>query len=397
MGIDLSAQMWDAYQKALAKSKKHLEGGELRAAAAGYRQAGSYLKRYASYLKDRKAKREWGERAKTYEAWAEKLEAGERPLRAPVVADGPVPQAEDLRSEIEGLIVPRDRLSIHWDDIGGLEETKAQIKLAYGLGVARQPAGVDLPRWRGLLLYGPPGTGKTLLAAAIANGLDATFFNASTAKLLSKWFGESSRLINALYQTAREMEPSVVFLDEVEALALPRGGSESGAERRVVNAFLTEMDGLLDKGSSHRVLTVGATNMPWLLDVAILRRFEKKIYVPLPEAAARRAILDIHLHGRGYESEVPMVRLVEDTEGYSGAELERLCKESIGLMVERLNPNLLEMVDQGREALEQYEIRVGPIEEREWEEVLRRNRPETAPSLLARYGAWWDEVAKTTG
>jgi SpoVK/Ycf46/Vps4 family AAA+-type ATPase len=381
--------MWDAYQKALAKAQKHLESGQLLAAARGYREASAHLKRYASFLKDQKAKNEWRERAKTYETWAERLEAGEYPQPAArAVAEAQPTQEEDFLSEIESLIVPRERLCVDWDDIGGLEETKAQIKLAYGLSVAQHPPGVDLPLWRGLLLYGPPGTGKTLLAAAIARGLDATFFQASAAKLLSKWFGESSKLINALYRVARERQPSVVCLDEVEALTPPREGSESGAERRVINAFLTEMDGLQDKGAQHRVLTVGATNMPWLLDIAILRRFEKKIYVPLPDAKARYAILDIHLRRKGHETEVPLEWLVERTEGFSGAELERLCKEAVTLMVERLNPTLVKMVDLGREALEKYQVRVGPITEREWKEALRRTRPETPPSLLERYEAW---------
>jgi katanin p60 ATPase-containing subunit A1 len=387
--VELSAQLWNAYQKALAKAQQCLENGQLHAAAQGYREASAYLRKYASFLQDTKAKNMWRDRANTYEAWAERLEAGEYPQPATHnVTESSPAQEKDFSSEIESMIVPRDKLSVDWDDIGGLEETKKQIKLAYGLSVAQPPTGVQLPLWRGLLLYGPPGTGKTLLAAAIAKGLDATFFQASAAQLLSKWFGESSKIISALYQVARERQPSVICLDEVEALTPPRGEDESGAERRVVNAFLTEMDGLQDKGVQYRVLTVGITNMPWLVDRAVLRRFEKKIYVPLPDAQARYAILDIFLRKRGHQTDVPLEWLVERTEGFSGAELERLCKEAITLMIERMNPSLVKLVDLGRDALEQYQIQVRPITKAEWEEAFRRTPPETPPALLERYETW---------
>jgi katanin p60 ATPase-containing subunit A1 len=177
---------------------------------------------------------------------------------------------------------------VQWGDIGGLEDTKDSIKSAYALALAQKPAGVQVSSWRNLLMYGPPGTGKTLLAAATAGNLEATFFNVKVSSLLSKYFGESTKLISALFSVARRLSPAVIFLDEFESLTPVRGSGESGAERRIVSTLLAELDGLQAKDDTGFVLTICATNLPWLLDLAILSRFQRRIYVPLPDPDARR-------------------------------------------------------------------------------------------------------------
>ena len=280
------------------------------------------------------------------------------------------------------------RSTVKWDDIGGLEATKREIKAAYGLALARKPEGVKLSGWRNILFYGPPGTGKTLLAAATSNGLDATFFSVKVSDILSKYFGESSKLLGALYSAARRVSPSVVFLDEFESITPQRGNDDSGAERRMVSALLPELDGLATKDSSSYVLTIAATNLPWLIDKAILSRFEKKIFIPLPDEAAREAILKLQLEKRGHKSEVPYADLVKRTNGFSGREIERLCKEAVGQMTRRANPDLDKQVDQGREAIANYQIRILPLNDEDFKVAFEHVQPEVTAADLERYDQW---------
>jgi len=381
MPVDLSAETYATFKAALGRARSHQEQGSQQEAAATYRQCGKLMAKYATYAVSPKAKASREENARGYMVLAEQLESGKVPLAA---AEGPV-GPEDYEGEIGSLI---HKSTITWDDIGGLEETKREIKAAYGLTLARKPEGVRLTGWEKMLFYGPPGTGKTLLAAATSNGLEATFFNVKVSNLLSKYFGESTKLISALYQHARERSPSVVFLDEFDSLGVPRGMGDSGAERRVVSTMLAELDGLSGKDSEAYVLTIGATNVPWLVDKALLSRFEKKIYIPLPDSDARRSIFEINLEGRGYQTSIPLDRLVKQTERFSGRELDRLCREAIAYMVKEMNPDLIDEVDKGLEAIERYEIRVRPLTEADFERALAVVAPETSEADLNRFQEW---------
>jgi len=307
-----------------------------------------------------------------------------RKTRFPVQA-AEAAQADDYESEVLNLL---ERTHIHWEDIGGLEETKQAVKSAYGLALVRKPKGVKIPSWRSMLLFGPPGTGKTLLAAATAGSLEASFFNVKVSSVLSKYFGESSKLISALYSAAHHTSPAVIFLDEFESLVPPRGSGESGAERRITSTLLAELDGLATKEDEAFVLTMGATNLPWLLDQAILSRFQKRIYVPLPDESARQAILVIHLTRRGHQSSLSMTELVRRTKGFSGREIEQLCQAAVTCMVQRSNPHLLELVDQGLEAVRSHEIKVESLTEADFKQAFAQVHPSTSPEMLRKYDEW---------
>jgi len=288
---------------------------------------------------------------------------------------------------VDGDLYARDiaalihKSKVTWDDIGGLNETKREIKFTYGLALAEKPEGVRLSGWRRMLFYGPPGTGKTLLAAATSQCLGATFFNVKASNILSKYFGESSRLITALFDAARSEADegfSVVFVDEVESLCLPRGeGSESGAERRVLSTILSELDGLADKGDDRFVLTIAATNAPWDLDGAVLSRFQKRIYIPLPDAAARQEILEILLVKAGLKLDLPMDEVVKRTDWFSGRDLERLANQAVNVMLEELNGEIPGVVDKGREAIEAYQLKVRPLTRCDFDTAFERIRVDT--------------------
>jgi len=196
--------------------------------------------------------------------------------------------AEDARFKeaLSGAIVA-EKPCVSWDDVAGLENAKEALKEAVILPVKFPQffTGKRKP-WSGILLYGPPGTGKSYLAKAVATESDSTFFAVSSSDLVSKWLGESEKLVSNLFAMARERSPSIIFIDEVDSLCSARGDSESEAARRIKTQLMVEMQGV--NTSDARVLVLAATNLPYNLDQAIRRRFDKRIYIPLPEAPSVR-------------------------------------------------------------------------------------------------------------
>lgn len=390
--MDLSASLKESLDAVLQRARGHEAKGESAQAALYYCKAAGLMRQYAHMTISPKIRAERLAKAKLCEDLAGKLTSGHYMKKAPTspqerqVGENALPTVEDRYEEAITALIETTTCS--WDDIGGLEETKQTIKTAYVLAVAQAPAGVKLSGWKNILLYGPPGTGKTLLAAATSAQLEATFFNASVSALLSKYFGESNRLVAALYTTARRRFPAVIFLDELDALTPKRGHGEDGAERRILSTLLAELDGLTGKAGDAYVLTMGATNTPWDMDAAILSRFEKKIYVPLPDLEAREAILRTHLQGKGYESEVGYRELAERTEGFSGRELDRVCKEIVGQMIQRMNPNLADIARGGLAAVKSYQVQVCPLTRRDFDTILQDYRPETTPEALQRLADW---------
>ncbi|GAP18531.1 ATP-binding protein [Levilinea saccharolytica] len=392
MPINIGEMAYAEFKKALKRAEDALRKGQTGDAAAAYRQCAELYRQYASSANDPAVRRQRMERVQFYQEKAHALDNNIPYEPAPSERRGPKASrsseestTDDYESEVLNLL---QQTSVRWADIGGLEDTKAAIKSAYGLALARKPDGIEISSWHNVLLYGPPGTGKTLLAAATAGSLDANFFNVKVSNLLSKYFGESSKLITALYAAARKMSPSVIFLDEFESLTPPRGSGESGAERRIVSTILAELDGLATKEDENFVLTMGATNVPWLLDTAILSRFQRRIYVPLPDPAARKAILKIHLTKRGHKSALGMDELVRRTDGYAGREIEQLCQTAVASMTQRANPDLLTVVDQGQEAVRNYHIRIEPLSEEDFRTAFDQVQPIADAVMLRKYSDW---------
>jgi len=242
--------------------------------------------------------------------------------------DAPDNEQSKLQEQLSSAIVT-DKPNVKWDDVAGLEGAKEALKEAVILPRRFPQLFVGKRRpWRGILLFGPPGTGKSYLAKAVATEADAKFFAVSSSDLVSKWQGESERLVKNLFSMAREEEHAIIFVDEIDSLCGSRSEGESDATRRIKTEFLVQMQGVAT--AKDGLLVLGATNIPWDLDPAIRRRFEKRIYIPLPEGPARATMLKIHLGNTPNQLTQPdFDRLGMQADGMSGSDLSIVCREAI--------------------------------------------------------------------
>ena len=228
-------------------------------------------------------------------------------------------------SALREVLVQRPNMG--WDDIGGLQQVKEELAEAieWPLKHANLFAEANVEPPKGILLYGPPGTGKTMIAKAVAATSEANFISIKGPELISKWVGESEKGVREVFRKARQAAPCVIFFDELDAIAPRRGGSEgdSHVTERVISQMLTELDGLEDlKG----VVVIGATNRPDIIDEALLRpgRFDRILEVPVPDKEARKHIFQIHTKKKPLESDVNLDKLIEMTEGMTGADIAAL-------------------------------------------------------------------------
>ena len=274
--------------------------------------------------------------------------------------------------------------NVRWEDVGGLDE--AQLKLKEGVELPlRSPQSfkrMGIRPAKGFLLFGPPGTGKTLLAKAVAREAEANFVATKSSDLLSKWYGESEQQVSRLFERARQVAPTVIFIDEIDSLAPARGGGlgEPAVTERVVNTLLAEMDGLEDM---QGVVVMAATNRPNLLDPALLRpgRFDELVYVPVPDLNARRKILGIHTQKMPLAGDVDLDQLAGSTERFTGADLEDLTRRA-GLIALRQSVDATTVRKEDFiVALHEMRPSVTPEVEREYEEMQRTLRQESPQKM----------------
>ncbi|XP_050354143.1 spastin isoform X3 [Nymphalis io] len=271
---------------------------------------------------------------------------------------------------------------VHWEDIAGQEAAKQALQEMVVLPSLRPElfTGLRSPA-KGLLLFGPPGNGKTLLARCVAAECSATFFSISAATLTSKYVGDGEKMVRALFQVARELQPAIIFVDEVDSLLCERSSGEHEASRRLKTEFLVEFDGLPAAGAD-RLIVMAATNRPQELDEAALRRFPKRVYVSLPDARTRGALLRGVLARGAAAAELSadeLARLAALTDGYSGSDLTALCRDAALGPIRELDPEEVKCLDLSL---------VRSITFQDFMDSLKRIRPSVSPLSLVAYEKW---------
>ncbi|XP_028972993.1 katanin p60 ATPase-containing subunit A-like 2 isoform X2 [Esox lucius] len=313
----------------------------------------------------------------------------------------PLSAFSGMNSEMRELaaVISRDiylhNPAVRWDNIIGLQAAKRLVKEAvvYPIKYPQLFTGILSP-WKGLLLYGPPGTGKTLLAKAVATECNTTFFNISASSIVSKWRGDSEKLVRVLFELARYHAPSTIFLDELESVMSQRGtggGGEHEGSRRMKTELLVQMDGLAR--SDDLVFVLAASNLPWELDHAMLRRLEKRILVGLPSGPAREAMISHWLPpfsctgGVELRTELAYDTLAQKTEGYSGSDIRLVCKEAAMRPVRKIFDALENHKD---DSFNMPAIHLETVTTDDFLEVIAHTKP-SARNLTDKYTAWETE------
>ncbi|XP_055525288.1 spastin isoform X5 [Wyeomyia smithii] len=278
---------------------------------------------------------------------------------------------------------------VQWQDIAGQEVAKQALQEMVILPSVRPElfTGLRTPA-KGLLLFGPPGNGKTLLARAVATECSATFFSISAATLTSKYVGDGEKLVRALFAVAREMQPSIIFIDEVDSLLSERSSGEHEATRRLKTEFLVQFDGLPANSETDKIIVMSATNRPQELDEAALRRFPKRVYVMLPDMDTRELLLRRLLEKQGSPLEdTELKQLAVLTDGYSGSDLTALAKDAAFEPIRELNVEEVKNMDP---------TMLRSIRVSDFYNSLKRIRRSVAPSSLVAYEKWLQDFGDVT-
>ena len=391
-----NSSLYQYASKYAQKAYEQDQAGNYKVAFQNYLKAAEILQQLISFTSNPQLKNMYFLKSKEYLARAKELkEQGMQPADTGRRrrgsskknsggnggSDDDDEEKDELEEAIDDIIV-MEKPNVPMSNVAGLEEAKRALREAIILPMKRPDLfkGARNP-WRGILLFGPPGTGKTLLARAVATEVEATFFNVSASSIISKWLGESEKLVTQLFETAQEKQPSLIFIDEVDSIASARGGGEHDAMRRVKTTLMTQMSGVTTK-KEDRIVVIGATNLPWEIDPAFRSRFEKRIYINLPDLPARAKIFEIHSKGVEADETVDFQLIGEMSDGYSGRDIQLICREAVMMPVRELDIS---------GALDDPDIKARPITLEDFMTSFEKIKPSVAPEELLKHRDWAEE------
>lgn len=420
----------------LAKSAVEADkAGNSEAAIQQYTHAIKYFETGLKYEQSKPRKDTVTEKIKEYSARIEELKkAGKKVVKAHAgggSSSGDKSKKKDggggggkddddekdpLQSQLQSAILC-EKPNVKWEDVAGLDQAKALLKEAVILPIKFPQlfTGKRTP-WKGILLYGPPGTGKSYLAKAVATEAQSTFLSVSSSDLVSKFQGESERLVKNLFEMARERRPSIIFIDEVDSLCGARSDGENESSRRIKTEFLVQMQGV--GKDSEQILVLGATNTPWDLDPAIRRRFEKRVYIPLPELQPRAVMFKLNIGSTPCRlTQEDYLSLAQRTEGFSGSDISvvvrdalyepvRLCqsathfrrvpdpKDPKHVMFEPCSPGMRDAEEKDLMSIDSKDLRPPDISMQSFEAVLLRAKPSVGPEDLQRQEEWTERFGQ---
>jgi SpoVK/Ycf46/Vps4 family AAA+-type ATPase len=292
--------------------------------------------------------------------------------------------SETSKVDFDDLLL-KEKPEVSWDEVVGLEDAKRAIRESI-VYPTKRPDLFPLGWPRGMLLYGPPGCGKTLLAAAAAAEIDGYFINVDASSMMSKWLGEAEKNVSKLFVMARklfetEKVPVLLFIDEIDSLLGARN-SEVGGEVRVKNQFLTEMDGINGKSKESLLYVIGATNKPWTLEAGFLRRFQKRIYVTLPDIASRTNLFSQYTQPLKKDRVFKCDELAKVAEGYSASDIKDICQAAQLKVVDELfeSGKALESTSNPR-----------PVTMSDLKEIFKVRKPSISTEMIRAYMRWSDQ------
>ncbi|MCK4243459.1 AAA family ATPase [Candidatus Bathyarchaeota archaeon] len=292
----------------------------------------------------------------------------------------PAKKAKETEFEDLDQLVLREKPNVKWKDIAGLEDAKRAITESIIYPVQR-PDLFPLGWPRGILLFGPPGCGKTLLAAAVATEIDANFYCIDSASIMSKWLGESEKNVAYFFKKAKQAlekgRPSIIFMDEIDSLVGIRR-DEVGGEVRTRNQFLKEMDNVVDKTKKLHIYVIGATNKPWALDEAFIRRFQKRILVPVPDYYTRLEMIKIFSKGLNISKKLDFDEVASMAEGYSGSDIRDIF-QSIQIKIVR------ELFENNNV---NANLKLRTITMDDFKVVFKERKPSVSKDMLRYYEKW---------
>lgn len=373
----MSQRLYEQAKKTATQAVEYDQNGKYALAVKSYLEAFDQLMSLIQYTENRKMSEYY---AKTAEGYLNRVyEIKDKKGRQPAKTTKSSSSTDSQRSELIDSVIMMEKPNVKWSDIAGLKEAKSAINDAVILPMKRQDLFKGRESYRAMLLHGPPGCGKTMLAKAAANECDLPFFILSAADIMDKYVGESEKKIQTLFTEARKNQPSIIFIDEFDAITPGVSADNNPVQDRIMAEIAAQLDGAKSK-KDDRFLFWGATNSPWKLAPRTVRRFARRIHIPLPDLEARKKIFEINIFQEPkiqISDDVDLDELARITDGYSGDDIKKICMDAWYIPIH-------ELVDEG--TIDHAMPR--KVNRNDFKSVIKKRKRSVSPEVAQSFIEW---------